>query len=84
VRLNRKQWQAVWSSLVIVLMCLAAGWFWQTAIVAIAGAVAVWKLDSRGARPEMAPVKSVKCGGCGAIGEPHWKACPRCGAENWK
>ena len=83
-RLNRKQWQAIWAILVAVLMCLAAGWYWPSLAVIAAGAVAVWKLDSRGARPEIATVKSVRCGGCGAIGEPHWKACPRCGATDWK
>jgi len=83
-RPNRKQWQAIWAILVAILMCLAAGWLWETAMVIAIGAVVVWKLDSRGARPEIATVKSVRCGGCGAIGEPHWKSCPRCGATDWK
>ena len=82
--LNRKQWQAIWGTVVIALLCLAAGWYWETAVVFLIGAVIVWKLNSRGERPEVAAVKSVRCGSCGAIGEPHWKACPRCGASDWK
>ena len=83
-RPNRKQWQAIWAILVAALMCLGAGWFWETAVVIAIGAFVIWKLDSRGARPEIAVVKSVRCGGCGAIGEPHWKSCPRCGSTEWK
>ena len=80
--LNRKQWRAVWITLVAVLLCAAVAWWWATLAVLVAGGVAVWKLGSA-APPEIATVKSVRCGGCGAIGEPHWKSCPRCGATNW-
>jgi len=81
---NRKQWQAIWGTLVAALLCVAVGWFLETIAVFAIGAIIVWKLDSRGAKPEIAVVKSVRCGGCGAIGEPHWKACPRCGSTDWK
>jgi hypothetical protein len=83
-KLNRKQWQAIWAVLVLALLCLAAGWFWQTAVVVVGGAVLIWKLGVSAKPPENAVVKSVRCGGCGLIGEPHWKTCPRCGATDWK
>ena len=82
-RLNRKQWRVVWIASVAALMCLSVGLWWETAVVVVAGGVAIWKLNNAGERPEIATVKSVRCGGCGAIGEPHWKSCPRCRATNW-
>jgi len=82
--LNKKQWQVIWAILIGILMCLAAGWYWPALALLVGGAVAVAKLNSSGTKPEIAVVKSVRCGGCGAIGEPHWKACPRCGATDWK
>jgi hypothetical protein len=82
-RLNRKQWQAVWITLFVALLCLAVAWWWETGVVLVVGAVVVWKLAGAMERPEIAVVKSVRCGGCGAIGEPHWKSCPRCGATTW-
>jgi hypothetical protein len=82
-RLNRKQWRAVWISLVVALLCAAVALWWETGVVLVVGAVVVWKLGGAVERPEIATVKSVRCGGCGSIGEPHWKSCPRCGATNW-
>jgi hypothetical protein len=82
-RLNRKQRRAVWISLVVALLFAAVALWWETGVVLVVGAVAVWKLGGAVEKPELAPVKSVRCGGCGAIGEPHWKSCPRCGATNW-
>jgi len=81
---NRKQWRAIGGSLFVVLLFLAAGWYWECLIVLVIGGVFVWQLDNKGARPEIAVVKSVRCGGCGLIGEPHWKTCPKCGATNWQ
>lgn len=81
--LNRKQWRAVWITLAVALLCAAVALWWETGIVAVVGAVVVWKLGKSLEKPEIATVKSVKCGSCGAIGEPHWKSCPRCGATNW-
>lgn len=82
-RLNRKQRNVVWIMLVAALMCAAIGLWWETGVVLAIGAVVIWKLGSSVEKPEIATVKSVRCGGCGAIGEPHWKSCPRCGAVNW-
>jgi len=81
---NRKQRQATWVTLIVILLCLAAGWYLASAVILVAGGVAVWRLNASVERPEIAVVKSVRCGACGAIGEPHWKACPRCGATDWK
>jgi hypothetical protein len=81
--LNRKQRQAVWISLAVALLFAAVGLWWETGIAIVLGGVAVWKLSGAVEKPEIAVVKSVRCGGCGAIGEPHWKTCPRCGATNW-
>jgi hypothetical protein len=82
-RLNRKQRLAVWSLLVVLFFCLTIGSWWMAGVAIIVAAVVVWKLAGAVERPEIAVVKSVRCGGCGAIGEPHWKSCPRCGAANW-
>jgi hypothetical protein len=82
-RLNWKQRRAVWISLGVALLCAAVAWWWETGVVLVVGAVVVWRLGGTVERPEIAVVKSVRCGGCGAIGEPHWKSCPRCGATNW-
>jgi hypothetical protein len=81
-KLNKKQWRAVWVTLVVALLFAAIALWWETVLVLVLGGVAVWKLNST-EKPEIAVVKSVRCGGCGAIGEPHWKSCPRCGATNW-
>ncbi|HLK66500.1 MAG TPA: hypothetical protein VKU19_23865 [Bryobacteraceae bacterium] len=82
-RLNRKQRQAVWITLVAALLCGGVAPLWSMGVVIVVGAVVVWKLGGAVERPEIATVKSVRCGGCGSIGEPHWKTCPRCGATNW-
>ena len=82
-RLNWKQRRAIWISLVVALLCAAVNPWWVTVVVLVVGAVVVWKLGGAVEKPELAPVKSVRCGSCGAIGEPHWKSCPRCGATNW-
>ena len=81
-KLNKKQWRAVWVTLVVALLFAAIALWWETVLVLVLGGVAVWKLSAT-EKPEIAVVKSVRCGGCGAIGEPHWKSCPRCGATNW-
>ena len=81
--LNRKQRRAIWISLVVALLCASVALWWETGVILVVGAVVVWKLGGAMERPEIATVNSVRCGGCGAIGEPHWKSCPRCGATNW-
>jgi len=83
-RPNRKQRLAILVSVVLVLLCLLVS-FWSGAVLVLAiGAVAVWQLNSRAGGPENIPVRSVRCGACGAVGEPHWARCPKCGAADWK
>ncbi len=82
--MNRRQWRVLWGVLVVILLCLAAGWWWESAAVLVIGAIVVWKFSGAVKPPEIATVKSVRCAGCGNIGEPHWKTCPRCGSTEWK
>jgi hypothetical protein len=81
--LNRKQRQAVWITLVVALLFAAVGLWWETGLAIVAGGVVIWKLAGSMGKPENAVVKSVRCAGCGSIGEPHWKTCPRCGGTDW-
>ena len=75
---------AIWGALAIGLLCLMSGFWSGTLVVLAIGGVAVWQLNSRAGGPENIPVLSVKCRACGAIGEPHWARCPKCGAADWK
>jgi hypothetical protein len=83
-RPNRNQWLAFWPAAIFAVLSLISG-AWVTALLlcAVAG-ILIWQLDSRGKRPENIVIRSVRCGDCGAIGEPHWARCPKCGATNWK
>lgn len=82
--MNRNQRLVFWvGGILTVLSLLATSWI-SAGILAVLTGVAFWKLDTRGKKPENAVVKSVRCAECGAIGEPHWAKCPKCGAANWK
>ena len=82
--MNRNQKLVLWVAGVLVVLSAIAGSYVSAAILIVLGGLAVWKLDTRGKRPENVVVKSVRCGQCGAIGEPHWAKCPKCGAADWK
>lgn len=82
--MNRNQKMVLWGGGVLVLLSLAAAMYASAGILAILTGVAWKKFDTRGRKPENAVVKSVRCGNCGAIGEPHWAKCPKCGAADWK
>jgi hypothetical protein len=82
-RPTAKQWMAFWPAAIFGVLSLMAG-NWITGILLfLAAGVLIWQLQPRG-KPENIVVKSVKCGDCGTIGEPHWARCPKCGAANWK
>ena len=77
--MNRNQKLVLWIGGILTLLSLAAASWWSAAILAVLSAVAVWKLDTRGKRPENVVIKSLNCPACGAICEPHWAKCPKCG-----
>jgi hypothetical protein len=81
---NRNQRLVLWIGGILAVLSLAAAAYVSAGIIIAIMAVAWWKLDTRGKPPENAVVKSVHCGSCGAIGEPHWAKCPKCGAADWK
>ena len=81
---NRKQRLAIWASLIVILLFAAEGFWVGVGVTLAIGSVVVRRLAGAVDRPENTPVKSVRCGGCGAIGEPHWARCPKCGAADWK
>jgi hypothetical protein len=82
--MNQNQKLALWIGGILVVLSLVAAMYLSAGILAILTGVAWWKFDTRGRRPENVVVKSVHCGSCGAIGEPHWAKCPKCGAADWK
>jgi hypothetical protein len=82
--MNPNQKLVLWAGGILTLLSLAAAMWAGAAILAILTGVAWWRFDTRGRKPENAVVKSVRCANCGAIGEPHWAKCPRCGAADWK
>lgn len=82
--MNRNQWMVVIGGGIFVLLSLAAAMYWSAGIIAILTGVAWKKFDTRGKLPENAVVKSATCRHCGAIGEPHWAKCAKCGAADWK
>ena len=82
--MNRNQKMALWVGGILALLSLAAAMYASAGIIAVLTGVAWWKFDTRGRKPENVVVKSVRCGNCGAIGEPHWAKCPKCGAADWK
>ena len=77
--MNHNQKLALWIGGILTVLSLAAASYWSAAILAVVTGIAWWKLDTRGKRPENVVVKSVNCASCGAICEPHWKTCPKCG-----
>ena len=83
-RPNRNQWLAFWPAFIFGVMSFISGsWVMGLSLFAVGG-VLMWQLDSRGKRPENVAIRSVRCGDCGTIGEPHWAKCPKCGGANWK
>jgi hypothetical protein len=82
--MNRNQKLVLWVGGILTLLSVAAAMYLSAGILAILTGVAWKKFDTSGRRPENVPVRSVHCGECGAIGEPHWAKCPKCGAANWK
>jgi hypothetical protein len=82
-RPNGKQWMAIWPAAIVGGLSLLAGMWLAGAAILAAGAAAVWYLDPRGKQPENMAIRSVRCAGCGAIGEPHWHRCPKCGGTAW-
>ena len=83
-RPNRNQWLAIWPAAIFGVLSLISGAWVVGLLLLLLGGVLVWQLDSHGRRPENIVIKSVRCGDCGTIGEPHWARCPKCGASNWK
>ena len=83
-RPNRNQWLVIWTAAAFGVMSVIAEAWVTGMLLFLVGAALVWQLDSRGRRRENIVVRSVRCGDCGAIGEPHWARCPKCGAANWK
>jgi len=82
--MSRDQKRVLWVGSILTVLSLIAAMWASASIFAILTGVVFWRFDKRGRRPENAVVKSVRCGNCGAIGEPHWAKCPRCGAAEWK
>ena len=81
--MNRNQKRVLLVGGVLTMLSLVAAMWTSATMLAILTGVAWWWLASRGRKPENAVVKSVRCAKCGAIGEPHWAKCPRCGAAEW-
>ena len=82
--MNRNQKRVLLVGGVLTMLSLIAAMWTSATILAILTGVAWWWLASRGRKPENAVVKSVRCAKCGAIGEPHWAKCSRCGAAEWR
>jgi len=82
--MNRNQWLVVLFGGILVLLSLAATMWWSAGIIAILTGVAWKQFDTRGRRPDNPVVRSVTCKQCGAVGEPHWAKCAKCGAADWK
>jgi len=82
--MNRNQKLALWVGGILTVLSLIAAMWASATILAILTGIAFWRFDKRGRKPENVVVKSVHCGNCGAIGEPHWARCPSCGASEWK
>lgn len=82
--MNRNQKLVMWIGGVLAALALLAGSYASAVILFVLSGAAIWQLDTRGKRPENVVVRSVRCGQCGAIGEPHWAKCPKCGASDWK
>jgi hypothetical protein len=82
--MNRNQRLVLWVGGILTALSLAAAMWLSAGIFAVLAGVAWKKFDTSGRKPENAVVKSVTCGNCGTIGEPHWAKCPKCGAANWK
>ena len=82
--MNRNQKLVLWVGGILTVLSLAAQMWASAAIFAVLTGVGWWKFDTRGRKPENVVVRSVRCGQCGAIGEPHWAKCPKCGAADWK
>ena len=84
VIMNRNQRLVLWIGGILVVLAVMGGTYVSAALIAVLCGIA-WKLVGRGgAKPENMVVKSVRCGQCGAIGEPHWAKCQKCGAADWK
>jgi hypothetical protein len=82
--MNRNQRLVLWIGGILVVLAVVGGLYLSAGIIAVLAGVAWRKFDTRGKRPENIAVKSVRCGQCGAVGEPHWAKCPKCGAADWK
>jgi hypothetical protein len=82
--MNRNQKRVLLVGGILTLLSLIAAMWTSATILAIVTGVTWWWFDSRGRKPENAVVKSVRCAKCGAIGEPHWAKCSRCGAAEWR
>jgi len=82
--MNRNQKLVLWVGGILTALTFIAAMWASAAILAILTGVAWWRFDTRGRKPENVVVKSVRCAKCGAIGEPHWAKCPRCGGADWK
>lgn len=83
-RPSRNQWLAIVPAAIFVAMNAAAGAWINVGLLVVLAGVVVWQMEARRRPPEKVEIKSVKCGGCGAVGEPHWAKCPKCGAADWK
>jgi hypothetical protein len=82
--MNRNQKLVLWVGGILAVLSVAAAMYLSAGIIAVLTFVA-WKyLDTSGRKPENVVIRSVHCGECGAVGEPHWAKCPKCGAANWK
>jgi hypothetical protein len=81
---NRNQQLVLWIGGILVALGVIGGSYAGAGIMAILTGLAWRKFDTRGRKPENMVVRSVRCGQCGAIGEPHWAKCPACGAAGWK
>jgi len=82
--MSRNQKLVLWVGGILTVLSLIAAMWASATILAILTGIAFWRFDKRGRKPENVVVKSVHCGNCGAIGEPHWARCPSCGASEWK
>jgi hypothetical protein len=82
--MNRNQRMVLWIGGILTILAAIGGSYASAGILAVLTGVLYNKLDRRGKKPENVAVKSVTCGQCGAIGEPHWAKCPKCGAADWK
>ncbi|HWD00047.1 MAG TPA: hypothetical protein VG456_24980 [Candidatus Sulfopaludibacter sp.] len=74
---------ALWPVAIFAVLSLLAGAYIVAICLFLVAGALMWLLQPKG-KPENMTVRSVRCGDCGAIGEPHWARCPKCGAANWK